>query len=169
MKIEIENLTIEKAHKHLKNKDFSSRELTESYLSRIEKKNPELNAYIEVFDDSLAQAENADVRLKEGGAHILTGIPIAIKDNILINGRFVTAGSRILAGHRAVYDALVVEKLKDHGSVFLGRSNLDEFAMGSSTEFSVYGPTKNPHDTSRVAGGSSGGSASAVAATIALG
>ncbi|OGZ15559.1 MAG: glutaminyl-tRNA synthase (glutamine-hydrolyzing) subunit A [Candidatus Lloydbacteria bacterium RIFCSPLOWO2_02_FULL_51_11] len=177
--LDLKNLTIEKAHAHLHNGDFSARELTGAYVDAIEKKNPELNAYIEVFaarggsasggDDCFVQADRADKAFKEGTAGVLTGIPFAVKDNILVKGQYATCASRILSGYRATYDAWVVEQLKNEHAVFLGRTNMDEFAMGSSTEHSVYGPTRNPHDTSRVPGGSSGGSAVAVAADLALG
>lgn len=167
--INLKDLTISKAHEHLKAGDFSARELTESYLENIKEKNGELNAYLEIFDDAREQAERADEAMRRGNAEVLTGIPLAIKDNILIHGRAATCASRILEGYRATYDAGVIEKLKQENAVFLGRTNMDEFAMGSSTEHSAYGPSKNPHDTSRVPGGSSGGSAVAVAADLALG
>lgn len=169
MSINLAKLTIIATHEHLKKGDFSARELAEAYLREIEKKNKELNIYLEVFDDVMEQAEEADKRLKNGkNVHVLTGIPIAIKDNILIKGRRCGAASKILENYHAAYDATVIKKLKDAGVVFLGRTNMDEFAMGSSTENSAYGPTKNPHDTSCVPGGSSGGSAAAVAADMAL-
>src|SRR3989344_1747580 len=169
MKIDLSKLSITTAHEHLTRGDFSARELAEGYLSVIEKKNPEINAYLEVFDDVLDQAHEADKRIadkKEVG--LLTGIPLAVKDNILIKGYRCGAASKILEGYHAPYDSTVIQKLKAQGAVFLGRTNMDEFAMGSSTENSAYGPTKNPHDTSRVPGGSSGGSAAAVAAHMAL-
>ncbi|MBI3075060.1 MAG: Asp-tRNA(Asn)/Glu-tRNA(Gln) amidotransferase subunit GatA [Parcubacteria group bacterium] len=166
--MDLKNLTIEKAHEHLKKGDFSARELTESYLENIGRKNTDLNAYLEVFNDAISQAERADEAIQKGNVGMLTGIPLAIKDNILINGRKASCASRILEGYRATYDAGVIEKLKQENAVFLGRTNMDEFAMGSSTEHSAFGPTKNPHDTSRIPGGSSGGSAAAVAADMAL-
>ncbi|MBI2049266.1 MAG: Asp-tRNA(Asn)/Glu-tRNA(Gln) amidotransferase subunit GatA [Parcubacteria group bacterium] len=169
MFLDLKGLTISKAHEHLKNGDFSARELTESYLENIRGKNQDLNAYLEVFNDAVSQAERADEAIAKGNVSVLTGIPLAIKDNILINGRRASCASRILEGYRAIYDAEVIEKLKQENAVFLGRTNMDEFAMGSSTEHSAFGPTKNPHDTSRIPGGSSGGSAAAVAAGMALG
>ncbi|MEK7088294.1 MAG: Asp-tRNA(Asn)/Glu-tRNA(Gln) amidotransferase subunit GatA [Patescibacteria group bacterium] len=168
MKIDLKNLAIKTTHDHLKKGDFSVKELAESYLAEIEKKNPTLNAYLEVFDDVLEQAKEAEKLFEAGKATILTGIPLAVKDNILIKGRRAGAASKILEGYVAPYDATVIKKLKSVGAIFLGRTNMDEFAMGSSTENSAYGVTKNPHDEMRVAGGSSGGSAAAVAAELAL-
>ena len=167
--IDIHTLTIQKAHEHLKSGDFSARELTEAYCAEIEKKNPALNAYLEVFPGARADADRADKAFKEGNAGALTGIPLAVKDNILVKGERATCGSRILEGYRATYDAGVIEQLKKESAVFLGRTNMDEFAMGSSTEHSAFGAAKNPHDESRVPGGSSGGSAAVVAAGLALG
>ena len=156
------------AHEHLSKKDFSARELAESYLKNIAEKNPELNAYLEVYDDVLTQADVADEELAEGNPSPLVGIPLALKDNILVTGKKATSASKILAGFVAPYDATVVTKLKKQNAIFLGRANMDEFAMGGSTENSAFGVTKNPLDPTRVAGGSSGGSVAAVAADIAL-
>ncbi|MEK7572256.1 MAG: Asp-tRNA(Asn)/Glu-tRNA(Gln) amidotransferase subunit GatA [Patescibacteria group bacterium] len=166
--IDLKNLTIEKAHKSFKNGEFTCRELVEAYLKVIKEKNPEINAYLEVYDDVLLQADQADKKFKDGTATELTGIPIAIKDNILIEGRIVSAGSKILENYKAVYDATVIKDLKKAGVIFIGRTNMDEFAMGSSTQTSFYGVTRNPHDISRVPGGSSGGSAAALAGDMAL-
>ena len=166
--IALKTLTIRKAHNALVNGEYSALELAEAYLAEIEKKNKELNAYLEVFADVRGQAKEADKKIKDGKAGMLTGIPLAVKDNILIKGRRASAASKILEGYVAPYDATAIQKLKDAGAVFLGRTNCDEFAMGGSTENSAYGVTKNPHDTNRVAGGSSGGSAVAVAADLAL-
>ncbi|HYF13010.1 MAG TPA: Asp-tRNA(Asn)/Glu-tRNA(Gln) amidotransferase subunit GatA [Candidatus Paceibacterota bacterium] len=165
-------LTISEANKRLVAKEISAVELSRAVMKNIEGKNKELNVYLEVFDDVEAQAEAADVRragAERSEVHPLLGIPLAIKDNILIEGRRVGAASKILEGYVATYDATVTKKLKDAGVVFLGRTNMDEFAHGSSTENSAYGPTKNPHDYSRTPGGSSGGSAAAVAADLSLG
>lgn len=162
-------LTITEAHTHLINGDISAAHLAESYLDAIDRKNGELNAFLGVYDDVEEQAERADHLIKTGEATPLTGIPFGIKDNILVRGQRAGAASKILEGYTATYDATVIAKLKDAGAILLGRTNMDEFAMGSSTENSAYGVTKNPHDTSRVPGGSSGGSAAAVAAGLALG
>jgi aspartyl-tRNA(Asn)/glutamyl-tRNA(Gln) amidotransferase subunit A len=163
----IQTLTVAQASRDLAEKKYSAVELAEAVLARS-KETAELNAYREVFDDVLAQARDADKKRAGGVGGKLCGIPIAIKDNILINGRGVSASSKILENYTATYDADVIERLKKEGIVFLGRTNMDEFAMGSSTENSAFGVTKNPHDETRVPGGSSGGSAAVVAAGSAL-
>ncbi|MEK7614600.1 MAG: Asp-tRNA(Asn)/Glu-tRNA(Gln) amidotransferase subunit GatA [Patescibacteria group bacterium] len=163
MKIDLNTLTLKKAHGALVNKEITARELAEAVLKRAEEKNGEINAYLEIYDDVLAQADLAQKMIDGGKAAELTGIPFAIKDNILIKGRKATAASEILLGYVAPYDATVIKKLKEAGVVFVGRANMDEFAMGGSTENSAYGVTKNPHDITRVSGGSSGGSAAALA------
>jgi aspartyl-tRNA(Asn)/glutamyl-tRNA(Gln) amidotransferase subunit A len=164
--IDLETLTIEKAHKSLVAGEYTAKELAKAYLDAIKKKDGDIHAYLEVFDDVLEQAEAAQKKIKKG--NFLAGIPIAIKDNMLLEGKRAGSASKILEGYVAPYDATAIRKLKEAGAVFIGRTNMDEFAMGSSTENSAYGPTKNPHDLSRVAGGSSGGSAAAVAANLAL-
>ncbi len=167
--INLKDLNIEKVHKHLKDGDFTVGELVDSYLEVIKEKNVDLNAYLEIFTkDIKPQVENAEKMFKDGTATLMTGIPIAIKDNILFEGHIASASSKILGNHVAVYDAFVIEKLKKEGVVILGRTNMDEFAMGSSTETSYYGVTRNPFDRTRVPGGSSGGSAVAVASDMAL-
>ncbi|MFA6257382.1 MAG: Asp-tRNA(Asn)/Glu-tRNA(Gln) amidotransferase subunit GatA [Candidatus Paceibacterota bacterium] len=166
--IDLKNLTIEKAHESFKKGEYTSRHLVEEYLKVIKEKNTELNAYLEVYEDVLAQADQADKKFKDGTASELTGIPFAIKDNILFEGHIASAGSKILEHYRASYDAFVIKELKKAGAVIIGRTNMDEFAMGSSTQTSAYGVTRNPVDLSRVPGGSSGGSAAAVAADMAL-
>lgn len=170
MNIDLSSLTISKARTHLLNGDFTAFELTKSYLNNIDKKNKHINAYVEVFDDALLHAERADKEIKEkkNDAPPLAGIPFAIKDNILIKGRTVSCGSNILKNYKATYDATAIAKLKDAKAVFLGRGNMDEFAMGSSTERSIYGPTRNPHDPAFSSGGSSGGPAAAVSMDGAL-
>lgn len=139
---------------------------TQQYLARVEAENPKLNAYLEVFSDALGRAKRVDEHLASGEELPLAGQVIAVKDNILIEGKIASAGSKILSNYVAAYDATVIKKLRAAGAIFLGRTNLDEFAMGSSTENSAFGPSKNPHDLERVPGGSSGGSAAAVAADL---
>lgn len=167
--IDLKSLTIRNTHDHLKAGDFSVTELVESCLKNIEKENPELNAFLEIFGDWKNQTEEAQELFRSGQADFLTGIPIAVKDNILIEGKICSAGSKILENYHAVYDSTVVSKLKKRKSVLLGRTNMDEFAMGSSTENSAYGLSRNPLDKERVPGGSSGGSAVAVAMNGSLG
>ena len=174
MNNDLATLSITEASKKLAAKEISSLDLTRACLKNIEARGRSLNAYLEVFDDVEAQAKAADVRRAHStssgqAVSPLLGIPLAVKDNILIEGRRASAASKMLEGYVATYDATVIKKLKDAGAVFLGRTNMDEFAMGSSTENSAFGPTKNPYDESRVPGGSSGGSAAAVAAHMALG
>ena len=168
MNIDLKNLTITKAQDALKKGEFTSVQLTQAYLDQIALKNKDINAYLEVYDDALKAAAHADELIKAGKAGPLTGIPLAIKDNILVKGKIASASSKILENYHATYNATVISKLGREGVVFLGRTNMDEFAMGGSTENSAFGVTKNPHDTSRVAGGSSGGSAAAVAMDGAL-
>lgn len=156
-------------HKKLVSKELSAIELLDSSHSLIEKQNSTINAFLEVWKtESQKEARLVDDRIKRGEEiSMVAGIPLAVKDNILIEGRQVTAASKILEGYKASYSASVIQKLKTAGSVFLGRTNFDEFAMGGSTENSAYGATKNPHDVSRVPGGTSGGSAAAVASGMA--
>lgn len=165
--MELETLTIAKARAELDAKKYSAEELTRAYLSQIEKVE-RLNAYLEVFDDALLRAREADTNLSKGNASTLSGIPISIKDNILVHERRASAGSKMLEQYIATYDATVVKKVKEAGAILLGRTNMDEFAMGASTENSAFGVVKNPFDERRVAGGSSGGSAVSVAAFSAL-
>lgn len=165
---DISQLTIASARKHLDAGDFSAVDLAKAYLEAIAGNNPKLNAYLEVFSDVIEQAQKADEIIKRGEQKSLTGIPIAVKDNILIKGRNASAASKILKRYVAPYDSTVAGKLLAAGSILLGRTNMDEFAMGASTENSAFGPSHNPRDTTRVPGGSSGGSAAAVAGDIAL-
>ena len=152
----------------LKNKQISSVELTSAYLDRIARANKALNAFVTVQPDvSLAQARAADERRSRGEAGPLTGVPVAHKDIFCAEGWKTTCGSRMLDNFVAPYDSTVISRLSAEGAVLLGKTNLDEFAMGSSNENSYYGPVKNPWDPSRVPGGSSGGSAAAVAARLA--
>ncbi len=168
MKINLKDLTIRKAHEAMIRGDFTSVELTEACIAEIKSKNKEINATLEIYQDALDMAKEADVRIKSGKAGLLTGIPCAVKDNILIKGKIASSSSKILENYHASYDATVIEKLRAEGVVFIGRTNMDEFAMGGSTENSAFGVTKNPYDPSRVAGGSSGGSAAIVAMDGAL-
>ncbi len=167
--LDLKKLTIKKALAQMEAGELSARVLVEKYLAEIERRNPELNAYLEVFSDALDQADEAD-RRRASGEKLgrLNGIPLAIKDNILIKGRIASSASKILANYRATYNATVIEKLLAEGAIFLGRTNMDEFAMGGSTENSAFGSTRNPHDSTRVPGGSSGGSAAVVGGDLAL-
>ena len=164
----LNTLSITQAAALLERGETTSLEITRACLAEIKKRNPSLNAYLEVFKDAEEQAKAADEKRAKGEKGSLLGIPLAIKDNILIEGRVASAASKILADHVASYDATVIKKLKSAGAIFLGRTNMDEFAMGGSTENSAFGPTTNPLDESRVPGGSSGGSAAAVAGHLAL-
>jgi aspartyl-tRNA(Asn)/glutamyl-tRNA(Gln) amidotransferase subunit A len=166
--IDLKNMTIEKAHRHLLDGDFTVTELVDAYLAVIKEKNGNINAYIEVFDDVLEQAKEAEEKIKKGEAVPMTGIPVALKDNMLFRGHIASAGSKMLENHRAVYDAHIVEELKKAGAVFLGRTNMDDSAMGSSTETSAFGITKNPLNEEYVPGGSSGGAVASVAMNGAL-
>ncbi|MGB9429853.1 MAG: Asp-tRNA(Asn)/Glu-tRNA(Gln) amidotransferase subunit GatA [Gammaproteobacteria bacterium] len=159
--------TLAQLARDLKARKVSSEELTRNYLTRIERFNPQLNAFITVARDAaLAAARAADARIKTGEAGPLTGLPIAHKDIFCTAGVKTSCGSKMLDNFISPYDATIVERLKNAGTVMLGKTNMDEFAMGSSSETSFYGPVKNPWDETRVPGGSSGGSAAAVAARL---
>lgn len=152
----------------LQSGEITSAQLTEKYISEIEARNPALNAYVHLtFDEARKNSETADKMLKEGRATPLTGIPFTLKDNIATDGLPTTCCSKILQGFRPYYDATVWKKLKAQGAVLLGKTNMDEFAMGSTSETSVYGAPSNPVDLTRVTGGSSGGGAAAVCADLA--
>jgi len=163
--IKLHELTIRKVHELLTKKEVSSFELIKEFLEYIEERDKEIGAYLRVFhDEALKQANEIDKKIAAGEEiDLLAGVPVAIKDNILIKDTPSTAASKILKNYQATYDATVIKKLKKAGAIFLGKTNLDEFAMGSSTENSAFQLTKNPLDETRVPGGSSGGSASAVA------
>jgi len=169
MKINLSELSIAKIRELLISGGFSARELVEIYHRQIKEKDKSISAYLEIFQDAYEQAEELDKRIKQGESPAeLFGVPFAIKDNILIKDKKAGAASRILESYRASYDASAIKKLRAVGAVFLGRTNMDEFAMGSSCENSAFGPTKNPYDLERVPGGSSGGSAAAVASQMCL-
>jgi aspartyl-tRNA(Asn)/glutamyl-tRNA(Gln) amidotransferase subunit A len=162
------HLTIAELMAGLRNKDFSSTELTQHYLERIHALDSQFNSYITVSDEqALASAKAADIALANGNAADLCGIPIAHKDLFCTQGVRTSSGSKMLDNFIPPYNATIVENLNNAGAVSLGKTNMDEFAMGSSNESSFYGATKNPWNTDCVPGGSSGGSAAAVAAQLA--
>lgn len=166
----LHDLTIKKYHEGLSNKEFSALEMTEHFYKYINKEDQKIKAYLYLDKEAAyLQAEKTDLEIARGNrVNLLSGVPLAIKDNILIEGQPTAAASKILANYKAVYDATVIKKLRQLQSVFLGKTNMDEFAMGSSTEFSAFQITKNPHNSKLVPGGSSGGSAAAVAAHMAI-
>lgn len=164
-KIDLEKLTIDKIQSGFTAGDFSSEELTSAYLEAI--KNDDANSFISINEQAIAEAKDADKRIKSGKATVLTGVPLAVKDIIMVKGLKATGGAKILENYVATYDATVISRLKEAGVVILGKTNCDEFAMGSSNENSYFGPVHNPHDKTRVPGGSSGGSAAALAANLA--
>ena len=158
--------TISSLHKKILSGELTVQSLVAKYITNIEA-TKDLNIFREVFDVA-EQVAIAEKKFADGSATLLTGIPIAIKDNILFDGHHAGASSKILEGYVASYDSTVIAELKKQGAIILGRTNMDEFAMGSSTENSAYGVTKNPIDPTRVPGGSSGGSAAAIAADCAV-
>lgn len=168
--MDLHELTISKAHALLKSKEISSVELTNAVLDRIGLIEEKVGAYITVAGNvAIAMAQHADKMISAGNGSLLTGIPIAIKDLICTRGIRTTCASKILEDFTPPYDAFVIERLKKNGAVIIGKTNMDEFAMGSSTEHSGFKITHNPWDLKRIPGGSSGGSAAAVAADMCIG
>jgi len=167
----LSELTIKEASRALKNKEISSLELAKECLEKAVKANKYLNAFITILEkEAIKAARDSDKRIAQNKRlSEIDGVPLAIKDNICIEDTLTTCASPILSNFISPFDATVIKKLKKAGAVILGKTNMDEFAMGSSTETSFYGPTKNPWDLTRVPGGSSGGSAAAVAASLAPG
>ncbi len=168
---DLTDLTIHELHELLVKGDVSSAEVTRAYLDRIKEVDPKIKAYLTVTEEgAMRQAEEADRRLRNGkDVGPLTGIPLGIKDNMCTKGVRTTCASRILEDFVPPYNATVIERLEEQGAVVLGKLNLDEFAMGSSTENSAFFPTRNPWDLDRIPGGSSGGSAAATAARLCAG
>ncbi len=163
--MDIIKLTIEELSEKLERKELTSIEIIQAYLDQIKKTDGEIHAFLAMNKNALKEAEAADKRIKAGKRlSVLDGIPVAIKDIILTKGITTTASSKMLENYVPVEDATVVEKLKKAGAIIIGKNNCDAWAHGSSTENSDFGPSRNPHDTSRVPGGSSGGSTAAVAA-----
>ena len=151
----------------LRKKEFSSVELTEAYLQRAEAENPTLKAFISICGDRAAEdAKQADKMLSAGEGGALTGIPIGVKDNICTKGLATTCASKMLEDFIPPYNATAVDRLRQNGYVLIGKTNMDEFAMGGSSQTSYFGGVRNPYSTDRVTGGSSGGSAAAVAASM---
>lgn len=162
------NKTLRELSTLLSTKQISSVELTQYFLDRVKRFNPSLNAFITISEEkSLAQAREADARIAEGKAAPLTGIPVAQKDIFCADGWLTTCGSKMLENFISPYDAHVIEQFNKEGMIMLGKTNMDEFAMGSSNETSYFGKVRNPWDLDTVPGGSSGGAASAVAARLA--
>lgn len=159
------NKTLTQIQEELKNGTTTVEALVEAAHETISERDEDIHAILGMYSNDLIESQIARAKemLAEGTGTMLTGVPIILKDNIVVEGERATAGSKILADYTSVYDATVVKKLKNAGAILLGRANMDEFAMGGSTENSAFGPTKNPLDITRVAGGSSGGSAAVVA------
>jgi len=161
---------IKEIHQKLVNREITATELISGYFQTIDEKDSQVKAFLSLTkEEALQQAKKIDEKIKKGEEiNILEGIPYAVKDNMLVNGVKATAGSKILENYIASFDATVIKKLKEQGAILLGKTNMDEFAMGSSTENSAFFTTKNPCDLERVPGGSSGGSAAAVASKMSV-
>ena len=163
--MELNQLTIHELQEKIKSGETSAVQIAEAVFSRIDAVEERVHSFIRLMkEEALFAAEKADAEIKKGNIKALTGIPIALKDIVCTKGITTTCGSHILHNFVPPYDATVVERLRDAGAVFVGKTNMDEFAMGSSTETSYFGVTRNPWDLARIPGGSSGGSATAVAA-----
>jgi aspartyl-tRNA(Asn)/glutamyl-tRNA(Gln) amidotransferase subunit A len=147
----------------IKNNEIQIANEIAEFLNNFDKINQEINAFISKNDDATPMAKLSEERIKSGQGLILDGIKLAIKDNILVDELISTAGSKILKDYKAIYDATVIKKIKEAGGIIVGKTNMDEFAMGSSNETSYFGVVKNPHNLNKVPGGSSGGSVAAVA------
>jgi len=163
MEIDILHLTVEQVQKDLREGKYTSLDLLNACKKNIEEKNKSINAFLEVFSDAEDMAKKADEMIASGEAKPMTGIPVSLKDNILYKGHVASSSSKILENYHATFDSTAVNSLKKDGAVIVGRTNMDEFAMGASTETSAFGNTKNPVDQTRVPGGSSGGAAASVA------
>lgn len=162
-------MTIAETQEKVLSGEVQLREIVEHYITEIEAKDGEINAFVDThFEAALSRADEIQKKIETGSAGKLAGVVMGIKDVISERGKKVTCASKILENFESVYDATVIERLRSEDAIFIGRLNMDEFAMGSSTENSAFGPTKNPHDTTKVPGGSSGGSAAAVAADMAM-
>ena len=167
--MDLHKLSISQVRRLLGKGDVSPKDIVEDLVRAVESRNPAVGAYIDFYQSDLVKSAESATDTGDFRDQPLGGIPIAVKDNICIRGKTVTCGSRILRGYRSPYTATAVESLTAAGALIAGKTNLDEFAMGSSNENSAFGPVKNPWDFSRVPGGSSGGSAAAVAAEMAFG
>jgi aspartyl-tRNA(Asn)/glutamyl-tRNA(Gln) amidotransferase subunit A len=166
----MENFSIVEIRKKLLNKELSATEVVQHYLNQIDKKDEDLNSYITVLkEDSLEKAKNFDENFNKESKKKMSGIPIAVKDVFSTKDILTTCASHILDGYKPVFESTVTKRLLDEGMIILGKTNLDQFCHGSSTVTSYYGPTRNPHDISKLPGGSSGGSAAATAADLCAG